>query len=108
MIAALRTVEDQGHAYAAILIMCPACDDLHMLPVGGDVPPGKPQWEFNGNLEAPTLSPSLLTRMGNQVCHSFLRNGIWEFLSDCTHAFAGQNTPSPELPEWVFQESKEK
>lgn len=124
MIAALRNVEDHGHAYSAILIMCPACDDLHMLPVGGDVPPGKPKWEFNGNLEEPTLSPSILTRMfgypkgidpvlaailkpSDQVCHSFLRNGVWEFLGDCTHAFAGQHIPSPELPEWVFKESKE-
>lgn len=117
-IAVLRTVHERDHVYSAILIWCPACDDLHMLAVDGDVPPGKPRWSFDGNLAAPTLSPSILTRSygypkgiepapgekqepGDQVCHSFLRDGVWAFLDDCTHAFAGQRVPSPPLPEWV-------
>lgn len=33
----------------------------------------------------------------NTVCHSFVRAGAIEFLSDCTHALAGQTVP---LPEW--------
>ncbi|MCZ4340562.1 hypothetical protein O4H52_03015 [Sphingomonadaceae bacterium G21617-S1] len=32
------------------------------------------------------------------VCHSFVRNGQIEFLSDCTHALAGQTVPLPPFP----------
>lgn len=110
-LAELRQVDDHGHVYTAILLTCPACGDLHMLPVSGNVPPGKPRWDFDGYLEAPTLSPSILTRMtgvnlpgGQYVCHSFLRAGVWEFLSDCTHDKAGQHVPCVPLPDWVLKE----
>jgi hypothetical protein len=75
---------------------------LHMLPVNSTE--RSPSWDFDGNLESPTLSPSILTRYNDQVCHSFLRNGVFEFLSDCTHEFAGQNIPIPDLPEGYFEE----
>ena len=56
--------------------------------------PGKPLWEFNGNFESPTFVPSLMMRHGDSaVCHLFLRNGVLEFLSDCTHELAGQKVP---------------
>jgi hypothetical protein len=53
-------------------------------------------WTFNGDLENPTISPSLLVRWTHgeahekRVCHSFIRDGKIEYLSDCTHEFAGQ------------------
>jgi hypothetical protein len=105
-LAQIRQVDDNGHHYEAILFVCPGCgDDLHMLPVGGDVPDGKPRWDFDGNLDAPTLSPSILTRYKTKgeewVCHSFLRAGVFEYLSDSTHQYAGQQVPMHPLPEWA-------
>lgn len=118
MKAMLRTVDDHGEHYEALMFVCPGCalpytvDDrewkptgLHMLPVNSAVK--SPSWDFDGNLEAPTLSPSILTHGGQQGegpprCHSFLRAGVFEFLDDCTHAMAGQHVPMPDLPEWVL------
>lgn len=68
------------------------------------------RWLWNGSLDSPTFSPSILVRgtmpitddehariMNGEhidpkplVCHSFVRNGRIEYLSDCTHEFAGQ------------------
>lgn len=36
-----------------------------------------PSWEWDGNREAPTLTPSVLFRGGCEW-HGWLRNGIWE------------------------------
>jgi len=84
---------------------------------------GACQWGFNGNLDRPTFSPSILSRSGHYanghaecwcnmadrmpsesnhpewcyICHSFVRDGRIEFLSDCTHAFAGQTVELPEI-----------
>ena len=55
---------------------------------------GFPIWQFNGDNENPTISPSVMvTYRGddkNTICHSFIRNGKIEFLSDCTHDLAGK------------------
>lgn len=64
---------------------------------------GSPGWDFNGDFERPTFSPSMLARctLGPEkrphVCHSFVRDGRIEYLSDCTHAMAGQTVELPEV-----------
>lgn len=84
---------------------CPGCGDAHTVPVG---PNG---WGWNGDLNKPTLTPSLLVRSGHYAdawkpgdacwcgkdygfecyrCHSFVRDGRIEFLGDSTHKLAGQ------------------
>lgn len=53
---------------------------------------------FNGDLDSPTLEPSLGARtMKGVVCHSYVRGGRMEFLSDCTNGFAGQTVELPEI-----------
>ena len=71
--------------------MCPGCNDMHVLRVAGE---GQPRWQWNGSLEKPTLTPSVL-RAGS--CHSFINDGRVQFLQDCAHSLAGQTV---ELPEW--------
>jgi hypothetical protein len=95
---------------------CPGCQEHHA-PTEG--------WMFNGDVEKPTFSPSILVR-GTKitekgwaeydawraagcpkrdkpldsvptVCHSFVRGGKIQFLSDCTHALAGQTVELPEI-----------
>lgn len=34
-------------------------------------------------------------------CHSFIRNGHWEFLGDCAHSLAGQTVPMVPVPDWM-------
>jgi hypothetical protein len=68
-----------------------------------------PSWDFDGNFDAPTVSPSILTKTGNEpnllVCHSFLKGGVFEYLGDCTHEFVNQQVPMLDLPEWVIRET---
>ena len=108
-IARLRPVNANGVLYDCLQFWCPGCErvdpdgyrrgGLHMLPVNTTAT--SPSWDWDGNLEAPTLAPSILSRYDGFVCHSFIRGGMVEFLSDCTHALAGQTVPLGELPEWT-------
>lgn len=36
-----------------------------------------------------------------RVCHSFVVDGVWQYLGDCTHAMADQHVPMVDLPDWV-------
>jgi len=71
---------------------CPACDDEHCVGVS---------WTFNGDLERPTFAPSILVTYGKasagKRCHSYVRDGRIQYLSDCTHAMAGQTIELPEM-----------
>lgn len=118
MKARINHVDDHGHRYDALVFVCPGCEHvdgdgvrhggLHMLPISGDAD-GRPMWTFDGNLDAPTLSPSILSRRGPGaddlppafVCHSFLEAGRFRFLGDCTHELAGQTVDLPDLYEWA-------
>jgi Family of unknown function (DUF6527) len=78
---------------------CPGCDGQHVVFIEGPH-----AWGFNGSIESPTLTPSILVRghcgqkNQNGVCHSYITDGRIRFLGDCTHALAGQTVSLPELP----------
>lgn len=110
----LRTFEGGRVAF-----MCPGCKELHQVSIGEGA---GPRWGFNGEYDRPTFTPSVLMR-GNKlirdeagkwtgewecdaagdpvpfVCHSFVRGGQIQFLSDCTHALAGQTVELPNMEE---------
>jgi hypothetical protein len=48
--------------------------------------------QFNGDLENPTVSPSLLQDNPQhfRVCHSYIKNGMIQFLDDCWHNLKGK------------------
>lgn len=98
-----------------ISFMCPGCGSRHVVHVGDG--PG-PRWSWNGDMDKPTLSPSVLVRSGHYashnsgecwcdynrkhpddawvectICHSFVVDGQIQFLGDCTHKLAGQTVP---------------
>lgn len=125
-IAQVRGISRDGQHYEALVFWCPGCEfdteehgkqgGAHMLPITGSGPGvgDQPSWTFNGDAERPTLSPSILSKVPHRrvngevaplVCHSFLRGGQLEFLSDCTHQYAGQTVPLPPLPDWLVKES---
>lgn len=98
----------------SLWLWCPGCDSAHMVAVvseDGDGPWHGPVWEWDGNLEHPTISPSILvhevTRPDGAVsvprCHSFIRAGRWEFLPDSGHALAGQTVDMVPLPDWLVK-----
>ena len=105
----LRDVTDNG-----LMFHCPGCNVKHLVRYGeGD----GPRWQWNGDVDKPTFSPSILIRYPryvppatpehmdvgpqikiNIVCHSFIIDGCIQYLTDCTHTLAGQTVP---LPEWT-------
>lgn len=82
------------------VFMCPGCNDPHQIPTK---PPRG--WTFNGDMVAPTFSPSILVTWNDgenrvkHVCHSYVRAGKIQFLSDCTHKLAGQTVELADVPE---------
>lgn len=84
---------------------CPGCQGghaVHVRPYKNDI---GASWDFNGDFEKPTFTPSVLSRTQfspesgkpDQVCHIFVTNGQIRFLGDCTHSLAGQTVEIPEL-----------
>lgn len=94
---------------------CPGCKTLVYLNVDND---GRPRWMFDGNFDKPTITPSVLQKVGPwgechdvperigkvDICHTFVRNGQIEYLGDCTHELAGKNIPMVEIPERYLTE----
>jgi len=100
---------------------CPGCG-LNHAPVVEKGTNQAPVWGWNGDVDRPTFTPSILVRTTklteagmaafdrgekpgpdgsyehvNVVCHSFVTDGRIQFLGDCTHAFAGQTVDLPEV-----------
>ncbi len=90
----------------AFLFWCPGCRGAHMVGVGEG--PG-PRWGYNGNLDAPTFTPSVLVTYNGSdagvdgappaICHSFITDGRIQFLADSTHELAGQTVDLPDFDE---------
>lgn len=74
------------------LFNCPGCEWPHRLDS---------RWTWNGSIERPTFTPSLLVLSGTAGeearCHSFITDGRIQFLADSTHRLAGQTV---DMPEW--------
>lgn len=113
MKAQIRRVDDHGVHYEALTFVCPGCvamvsgTGLHLLPVNC-AGIKDPSWTWDGNLYRPTVTPSILTKYGTEkelICHSFLRGGVFEFLSDCTHSLVGKHVDMPDLPDWAIKEN---
>jgi hypothetical protein len=103
---------------------CPGCGMSHMVNVASTV---HPVWTWNGSMDRPTFTPSVLVSWDSMseaarkrsrifreqhgrypdhaenpydehhVCHSFVTDGRIQFLGDCTHALAGQTVDLPEV-----------
>ena len=91
----------EGTNYRGVVFHCPGCKGAHAVPIQGSK---SYHWDFSGDENSPTLSPSILVNgileyhdPSSPRCHSFVRNGKIQFLSDCSHELAGQTV---DLPEW--------
>lgn len=92
-----------------VLFNCPGCNWMHGVSTTKPNSNGA-KWSWNGSEEKPTFSPSVLVTANytdvsklSDVCHSFVRDGNIQFLSDCTHGLAGQTVP---LPSWDEDEEE--
>lgn len=93
---------DTGALYGYSFV-CPGCKREHVIPTEGPK-----AWGFNGNVDAPTFTPSVrvhshktLDDQGRNVdtpqCHSIVTDGRIQYLSDTTHALSGQTVDLPEI-----------
>jgi len=78
----------------AYLVECPGCRGLHALNVYNR---NKPIWTFNGDKDKPSFSPSIRATHAGKICHSFIKDGNWQFLSDSTHRLSGKTVPMIEV-----------
>lgn len=105
----------------AVSFHCPGCGRRHT--VYTEAAYGREPWQFNGDMDKPTFSPSILYRSHTWeppvteanldawraapweqtkveiVCHSFVTDGRIEFLADCTHDMANHTA---DLPDWEW------
>jgi Family of unknown function (DUF6527) len=91
-----------------LVYWCQGCESHHQIRTKGPT-----AWGWNGDVEKPTFTPSVLVTYKavpdaeeefkewrtERRCHTFITDGMVQFLGDCTHALAGQTLPLPDLPE---------
>lgn len=84
-----------GETEIHYLYNCPGCGYEHAFSPNVH--------QFNGDLNNPTISPSLLQSnpQNYHTCHSFIRDGMIQSLGDCWHALAGMTV---ELPHYKPEE----
>ncbi|CBJ38354.1 protein of unknown function [Ralstonia solanacearum CMR15] len=113
----MKVVEElqRDDGVRTLMFDCPGCGFLHQVHVAGT---GVPVWGWNGSMDRPTFTPSVLVTGVAQMtdeehaaymrgeglpaarplrCHSFVTDGRIQFLHDCTHALAGQTVDLPEI-----------
>ena len=109
------TIDDHGKIYPAYYWWCPGCASYDTERSGGGthmfhIPP----WTFdNDDMEKPSFSASYLSYgwkpvednprgfKGSPRCHSFVKNGMIQYLSDCEHELANKTVPMAVVPDWL-------
>lgn len=92
----MAKIKDEGSNWVSFY--CTGCKVRHAIPVK----PDEKGWDFNGDIDNPTITPSILVnksqlRPGVPLCHSFITDGNIQFLNDCTHELSGQTIPLEEI-----------
>lgn len=67
-----------------VYLVCPCgCKALMHLGIrrAGEPRSSTPQWEWDGNLKAPSLDPSIRD-LGGCRFHGYLKRGVWTFCDD--------------------------
>ena len=83
---------------------CLGCDEFHSFVTDSS---RKIHWEFNGDMESPTFTPSLGVHSDEYLrkettdkyrCHLVVENGQIKYLTDCKHDYAGQTIDMVDWP----------
>lgn len=92
-----------------IQFFCQGCGYPHLIYTNPET--SSKVWTFNGDLDKPTASPSLLNLTGSFAeptfqdpegipptrCHLYLNAGVISYLEDSTHDLAGKTIELPEI-----------
>lgn len=83
------------------LFHCPGCGYGHMYQTEAGTANKDTAliWQFNGDVNKPTFTPSLLVNASEPKsrCHLFVRDGKIQYLNDCAHHLKGQTI---EMEDW--------
>lgn len=105
-----------------VMFWCRGCSSYHGVHTQSPNELTGGKWKWNGDTEKPTIEPSILVhpserldadppddlsaeelekwcdqhRVKTPLCHSFVRDGMIQYLSDCTHSLAGQTVEMEE------------
>jgi hypothetical protein len=97
-----KLVRYEGPESVAYSHWCPACNHVHTYRVQG----AGPNWNFDGNVDSPTFTPSYREFYPAQgdapettICHTFLTAGVIQFLGDCPNEYANTNVSLPDIPD---------
>lgn len=93
------------------LFYCPACKCYHWFSTSGKTPSNPNEirnnfkWQLSGTDDKPTIRASILVRTTrNNICHLFVTDGKIQYLTDCTHEYAGKTVDMVET-ETIREES---
>lgn len=88
-----RYNSSKGSDEFTLTFWCPGCKREHPYSI--------PRWQWNGDMEKPTFTPSLLCNKDDPQtrCHLFVREGRIEYCADCHHELAGKTIDLPDMPE---------
>lgn len=103
---AIATILELTDGTKYLKFKCPACGCHELIPFRAGSDYKGPVWKFNGNLESPTLQPSVRHyvpddkgKIKETTCHYFLTSGNISYCNDSPHELSGQTVRIPELIE---------
>jgi len=91
----------------SLVFVCPVCKAYHRVEIQPHKATG---WSWNGDLEKPTIKPSILafatrndTGARKTLCHLFVTDGRIQFCTDSPHELAGKTVDMYDItPERSF------
>lgn len=86
--------DKEGYQY---WFWCPGCDEAHAFTI--------PPWTFNGDLEKPTFTPSLLCNQSRPEvrCHLIMTDGKIHYCGDCFHSMKNMVVDMVDVPDWLLK-----
>jgi uncharacterized protein DUF6527 len=92
----LRSISD-GKGTVGYTFYCKGCEEMHRFLIQGRM-----VWQFNGDMDRPTFTPSLKYDWQDGVklkcCHLNMTAGKIFYHNDSTHALKGQTIDCPDIP----------
>jgi len=97
----LKPLNDVSGQQIGYLFYCPGCRVEHLFrtvdyEIDGEQKTG---WDFDGDLVAPSFTPSLVVNgeIPSERCHLILKNGYLDYMHDCFHALKNKKIPLPDV-----------
>jgi hypothetical protein len=90
------------------MFICQACGNCHFFI--------EPLWGWNQDREKPTVTGSILIHAhpgtpgvfkDTPRCHSLIKDGQIQYLSDCSHDMANKTIEIPDFDEWFMLKNEE-